>query len=133
LRYASEAAVRQAQPIGYFPVVGSDDVDQGYLDFTRTVPVSRRLLWGPAAALSEAARKILRWKLAQFYAVRNLSVDAEIMAAIGKTITAVRVVTDHRDRLIVDLELDQGAGELRLRQEPRRQQVPPGHHRGRPN
>jgi hypothetical protein len=132
LRFANPQAVRQAQPIGYFPVVASDEVDEGYLDFTRTVAVSRRLLWGPAAAMSEPARRILRWKLAQFYAVRNFSVDAEIMAALGRTITAVRTVIDNRDRLVVDLELDHGASELRLRQEPRRPDLVPGHQRGRP-
>lgn len=98
---------------------------------TRTVPVSRQLLWGPAAAMSEPARKLLRWKLAQFYAVRNLSVDTEIMATLGKTITGVRTVIDHRDRPIVDLELDHGETELRLRQGPRRAELPPGHQRGR--
>lgn len=133
LRFASAQAVRQAQPIGYFPVAASDDVDEGYLDFTRTIAVSRPLLWGPAAAMSEPARKILRWKLAQFYAVRNFSIDAEIMAALGRTITAVRTMLDNRDRLVVDLELDHGASELRLRQEPRRPTVPPGHQRGRPS
>lgn len=132
LRYGNPQAVRQAQAIGYFPVAPwPDHVDEGFVDFTRIVPVSRQLLWGPAAALSESARRILRWKLAQFSAFRNLSVDAEIMAATGKTITDVHVVADQKDRLVVDLELDHGAGELRLRQEPRRPEVPPGHQRGR--
>jgi hypothetical protein len=133
LRFTNPAAVRQAQPTGYFPILAwPGQVDEGYLDFTRTVPVSRQLLWGPAAALSESARRILRWKLAQFYAVRNLSIDAEIERAVGKTITAVRIVADQRDRLIVDLELNDGESELRLRQEPRRPTLPPGHQRGRP-
>ena len=71
-RHLNVDAIRQAQPIGYFPIPASpDQVDEGYIDFTRTVPVGRQLLWGPAAALSEPARRILRWKLAQFYAVRN--------------------------------------------------------------
>jgi hypothetical protein len=125
--------VRQAQPIGYFPIPEwPGQVDEGYLDFTRTVPVSRQLLWGPAAALSEPARRILRWKLAQFYAVRNLSVDVELVRAVGKVITAVRTVSDQKDRLVVDRELNDGEDELRLRQEPRRPEVPPGHQRGRP-
>jgi hypothetical protein len=132
-RYLNLQAVRQAQPIGYFPIPEwPGQVDEGYLDFTRTVPVSRQLLWGPAAALSEPARRILRWKLAQFYAVRNLSVDAELVRAVGKVITAVRTVSDQKDRLVVDLELNDGEDELRLRQEPRRPEVPPGHQRGRP-
>jgi hypothetical protein len=132
LRLGNPQAIRTAQSIGYFPLVAwPDHVDEGYVDFTRIVPVSRQLLWGPAAALSEPARRILRWKLAQYSAYRNLSVDAEIMAAIGRTITAVRVVSDQKDRLVVDLEFDNGTGQLRLRQEPRRADIPPGHQRGR--
>lgn len=131
-RHLNVDAVRQAQPIGYFPIPAwPDQIDEGYIDFTRTVPVGRQLLWGPAAALSEPTRRILRWKLAQFYAVRNLSVDAEIARAVGKVITAVRTVSDQKDRLVVDLELNEGEDELRLRQEPRRPGVPPGHQRGR--
>ncbi|MBI3973240.1 MAG: hypothetical protein HY332_18350 [Chloroflexi bacterium] len=133
LRFAREAAVRQAQPIGYFPILGSETVDEGYLDFTRTVPVSRQLLVRPLAALSEAARQILRWKFAQFSALRNLSVDAQIMAAVGRTITDVKVVADNRNRLVVELELDGGPDHLTLRQEPRREAIPPGHTRGRPS
>jgi hypothetical protein len=129
---ARPESVRHAQPIGYFPILESEEVDEGYLDFTRTVPVSRQLLWGPVAAMSEMTRRLLRWKLAQFYAVRNFSVDAEITAAIGRSITAVQVVLDNRDRLVVALELDDGQSELRLRQEPRRPAIAPGHQRGRP-
>jgi hypothetical protein len=133
-RSLNPQAVRQAQAVGYFPILDWPGmVDEGYLDFTLTVPVSRQLLWGPAAALSDPARRILRWKLAQFYAVRNFSVDAEITRAVGRTITEVRVVADQKDRLVVDLELDGGEAELRLRQEPRRSAIPPGHQRGRPN
>jgi len=133
LRFAREEAVRQAQPIGYFPLVGNESVDEGYLDFTRTVPVSRQLLVQPLAALSEAARHILRWKFAQFYAMRNLSADAQITAAVGKTITDVTVVADSQKRLIVELQLDGGPDHLTLRQEPRRDETPPGHTRGRPS
>lgn len=133
LRFMNEHAVRQGSALGYFPVVESDGMDEGYVDFVRTVPVSRQLLWGPVAALSDPARRILRWKLAQFYGFRNLSVDTEIMAAIGKTITDVRVITDTKNRLIVDLELDHGTGQLQLRQEPRRTEIPTGHQRGRPD
>jgi hypothetical protein len=132
LRSARDAAVRQAQPIGYFPILGSETVDEAYVDFTRTVPVSRQVLRGPLAALSEAARQILRWKFAQFYAVRNLSVDAQIMAAVGKTITDIKVVADNRSRLVVDLQLNGGPDNLTLRQEPRREDIPSGHTRGRP-
>jgi len=130
LRYAGEAAVRQGQAVGYFPLPGGPDADEGFVDFTLTVPVSRQLLFGPAAALSDAARNILRWKLAQFYALRNLSVDAEISAAVGKTITAAHAVSDNKQRLVVDLELDHGASRLRLRQEPRRTDQPDARLRG---
>lgn len=131
LRFADVEALRQGQLIGFFPVVPSDETDEGYVDFVRTTAVSRQLLRGPYASLSTEARSILRWKLAQFYAVRNFSVDAEIMAAVGKSITAVRAITDTKKLLIVDLELDHGASQILLRQEPRRTEIPPGHVRGR--
>lgn len=131
LRSANEQAVRQAQSVGYFPVVESAEMDEGYIDFTRTVPVSRHLLTGPFASMSDPARRVLRWKLAQFYAFRNQSIDEQIMDAVGKTITNVNVVTDHKNRLVVELELDTGASSLRLRQEPRQSEAPPGHERGR--
>lgn len=73
LRFVNEQAVRTAQAVGYFPIVGGPEVDEGYLDLGRVQPVSRGLLSEPFAALSEAARSILRWKLAQYYAARNLS------------------------------------------------------------
>jgi len=133
LRSVNEYGVRQGNAIGYFPVVESDEMDEGYVDFLRTVPISRQLLWGPVAALADPARRILRWKLAQFSGFRNLSVDAEIMAAIGKTITDVHVITDTKNRLVVDLELDHGTGQLQLRQEPRRTAIATGHQRGRPD
>lgn len=133
LHFVNEGAVRQAHAIGYFPVVDSDDpsMDEGYVDFTRTVPVSRKLLRGPYASMSEPARRILRWKLAQFYAFRNQSVDDEITAAVGKAITAVHAVTDNKNRLIVELELDHGEDSLKLRHEPRTTDVPAGRGRGR--
>ena len=52
LRAVSEQAVRQGNALGYFPIIDSDEMDEGYVDFLRTVPVSRQLLWGPVAALS---------------------------------------------------------------------------------
>jgi predicted transposase YbfD/YdcC len=50
----------------------------------RTVPGSRHLLTGPFASMSDPARRVLRWKLAQFYAFRNQSIDEQIMDAVGK-------------------------------------------------
>ncbi|MHB1004100.1 MAG: hypothetical protein ACYC3S_00480 [Chloroflexota bacterium] len=131
LRFTSEGAVRTAQAVGYFPIVNGPEMDEGYVDLGRIVPVSRQLLFGPVASLSEGARSILRWKVAQYCAARNLSVDAEISAAVGRTITRVQAVEDSKRRLVVDLELDGGAARLRLRQEPRRGEVPPARGRSR--
>lgn len=129
LRSVSPAAVRTAQAVGYFPIPESDEVDEGFVDFGRAVPVSRRLLSEPFAALGGAAKNILRWKLAQNYAVRNLSVDAQIAAAVGKTIVASHTITDNKNRLIVELELE-GGDSLRLRQEPRQAEANPSRVRG---
>lgn len=129
LRSVSPTAVRTAQAIGYFPILESDEVDEGFVDFGRTVPVSRRLMSEPFAVLNKDIKNILRWKLAQHYAIRNLSVDAQIAAAVGKTIVASHTITDSKNRLIVELELE-GGDCLRLRQEPRQPEANPSRVRG---
>jgi hypothetical protein len=132
LRYANAAAVRTANVVGYFPLPPKTSVtDEGYLDFVRTVPVSRRLLTGPLAVMSADARRILRWKLAEFYAYRNLSTDATVMSVKGRTITDVQVVADSKNRLVISMHLDGPPGELLLKQEPRTREEVEGASRGR--
>ncbi len=132
LRYVSEQSVRTAQALGYFPIIGGKYMDAGFADLGVVTTVSRQLLRQPIVSLSEGARSLLRWKTAQTYAARNCSVDAQIQAAVGKTITGVRTVEDNKHRLVVHLELDGDSDSLILRQEPRRQELQAARTRGRP-
>jgi hypothetical protein len=121
LRFASEGGIRTAQTVGYFPVVEKSSVMyEGYVDLSRTVSVSRNLLAGRLASLSESARNVLRWKLAQTYAARNLSVESKLTEAIGKTITNVVAIRESKKREVARIELDQGESAIVVKLEPDR-------------
>ena len=62
-------ALRRAETFGYFPVLGSADVDEGVVDFNLMTTVDREALVGRAASLSGIARNALRSKLAEFTAL----------------------------------------------------------------
>jgi len=114
---ARHGALRRAETFGYFPVLGSDEVDDGVVDFNLLTTVDRRALIGRATSLSEIARNALRSKLAEFTALRARSTETAIEAAVGRLITdaqAYREQHGKRESLIVRLELDQGAEVLVL-------------------
>ena len=110
-------ALQRADTFGYFPVLGSDDIDEGVVDFNLMTTVDRQALVGRAASLSEIARNALRSKLAEFTALRARSTETAIEATVGRRITdaqAYREPHGKRESLIVRLELDQGAEVLIL-------------------
>lgn len=84
---ARHDALRKAETFGYFPVPGSDEIDDGVVDFNLLTTVDRRALMGRAASLSETSRNALRSKLAEFTALRARSTEAAIEAAVGRQIT----------------------------------------------
>jgi len=131
LRFLKDRGIRDGQTIGYFPILGSDVIDEGYVDFVRMTCLSRALLQHRLGRLSDQAGRILRWKLAQFHSLRNQSVDAEIESAIGKTITNVALTEQSKPTsLMVSIELNDGEQTLVLKQDPRRQELPAGADRG---
>lgn len=109
--------LRRAESFGYFPVLGTDEVDAGVVDFSFLTTVDRQALIGRAASLSEIARNALRSKLAEFTALRARSTETAIEAAVGPLITDAQAYRERhgkRDTLVVRLELDHGAAVLVL-------------------
>ena len=114
---ARHDALRKAETFGYFPVPGSDEIDEGVVDFNLLTTVDRGAIVGRAASLSEIARNALRSKLAEFTALRARSTEAAIEAVVGRQITDAQAYRDQRGRrvsLVVRLELDHGAEVLVL-------------------
>ncbi|MFH0751151.1 MAG: hypothetical protein V2B17_04885 [Chloroflexota bacterium] len=114
---ARHDALRQAETFGYFPVLGTNEVDDGVVDFNLLTTVDRRALIGRAASLSEIARNALRSKLAEFTALRARSTETAIEAAVGRLITGAQAYRERRGKretLVVRLELDHGAEVLVL-------------------
>ena len=110
-------ALRRAETFGYFPVLGTVEVDDAVVDFNLLTTVDRRALIGRAASLSEIARNALRSKLAEFTALRARSTETAIEAAVGRLITDAQAYRERhgkRETLIVRLELDHGAEVLVL-------------------
>ena len=110
-------ALRRAETFGYFPVPGSDEIDEGVVDFNLLTTVDRGAIIGRAASLSEIARNALRSKLAEFTALRARSTEAAIEAVVGRQITDAQAYRDQRGKqesLVVRLELDHGAEVLVL-------------------
>ena len=114
---ARHDALRRAETFGYFPVLGTVEVDDAVVDFNLLTTVDRRALIGRAASLSEIARNALRSKLAEFTALRARSTETAIEAAVGRLITDAQAYRERhgkRETLIVRLELDHGAEVLVL-------------------
>jgi hypothetical protein len=72
-----------AATFGNFPVLGTDDVDEGVVAFSLVTTLDRAAVLGRAAAVSELARNALRSKLAEFTALRARSTEAAIEAAVA--------------------------------------------------
>ncbi|HUX85553.1 MAG TPA: hypothetical protein VMW65_01010 [Chloroflexota bacterium] len=116
-------AVSSGGRIGLFPVCAGPAADAplipaGVVDLGRLAEISRRLVHRRVARLSERARAFLRFKLAEQWAYRNQSLDAEIAQAVGHTIMRHQVIERSKDLQVV-LELDDGTT-LVLKQDQRR-------------
>ncbi len=110
-------AIRRAETFGYFPVLGTEDIDDGVADFSLLTTVDRRALIGRVASLSEMTRNALRSKLAEFTALRSRLTEAAIESAVGRLITGAEAYHERhgkRETLVVGLELDHGAEVLVL-------------------
>lgn len=106
-------AVRAAQKIGYFPlpVMAAFGGAEFLVHLSRACVIDRNLLHRPVRvlSLSEEARQILRFKLAEVLASRNLSVLGRLEAAVGRRIGDVKVLKRKRSDVTVALVLDDGS------------------------
>ena len=123
LSEADRRTVSSGGRIGQFPVCAGPDphaplIPAGTVDLGRIAEISRRLVHRRVARLSERARAFLRFKLAEQWAYRNQSLDADIARAVGHTIVRHQVIERSKD-LEVILELDDGTT-LILKQDQRR-------------
>lgn len=106
-------AVRSGQKIGYVPLAPMPAYEgaEYFVHLSRICTVERRLL-SPgykAASLSEQARSLLRFKIAEALSSRNISVVSKLEAAIGHRITDVRTLKVKRQDATVMLVLEDGS------------------------
>jgi hypothetical protein len=105
-------AVKTGKKIGYFPLppMAAYEDAEFFIHLSRLCTVERRLL-SPSyklASLSEPARALLRFKLAEAHS-RNLSVVAKLESAIGRKIADVRNLKVKRQDATVALVMDDGS------------------------
>jgi len=100
---------RAGRVVGYFPVQASPDgaFPESVVDLTYRCTIDKKAISNRRWGLSSLARDQLRYAIARFDSFRSVDVSERIEAAVGKTITSVAV--DNSNRLIVDLELDDGS------------------------
>jgi hypothetical protein len=106
-------AVRAGQKIGYFPLPSMPRFENAefFVHLSRICTVERRLL-SPGykvTSLTEPARALLRFKLAEALSSRNLSVVSKLEAAIGRQIADVRTLKIKRQDATVSLVMDDGS------------------------
>jgi hypothetical protein len=106
-------AVRASQKIGYVPLppIPACEDAEFFVHLSRICTVERRLL-SPgykAASLTEQARSLLRFKIAEALSSRNISVVSKLEAAIGHRITDVRTMKVKRQDATVMLVLEDGS------------------------
>jgi hypothetical protein len=106
-------AVRSGRKIGYFPLapMPAYEDDEFFVHLSRISTIERRLLSSSnkVASVTDAARGLLRFKLAEVLSSRNLSVVSKLEKAIGRRITDVRTLKVKRQDATVALVLDDGS------------------------
>lgn len=105
------AGIRAGDRIGYFALDGIPGDGGDYVvDLGRACTVSVRLLPQSAkvASLAPAFAAELRYKLAEAYAIRDLSVIAELEAMVGRRILRAEALPKSRKKSAVVLHLDNG-------------------------
>ncbi|CAN5332896.1 hypothetical protein BH20GEM2_BH20GEM2_03070 [soil metagenome] len=106
-------AIRSAQKIGYFPLppMPAYSGAEFLVHLSRTTTVERILLSRryKIGSLSDLARQLLRFKLAEVLASRSLAAVSKLEVAIGQRITDVRTLKVKRSDATVVLVLEDGA------------------------
>jgi hypothetical protein len=106
-------AVRTGRKFGYFPLPSMPAYEQTefFVHLSRICTIERRLL-SPAykaVSITEFARGLLRFKLAEALASRNLALVSKLEHAIGRRISEVRTLKVKRKEATVALVLDDGS------------------------
>ncbi len=118
--------IRQSNRVGYIPLPPMPDYEGAelFVHLARISTVDRQLLAThyKVVSLSEPARSLVRFKLAEALASRNLSVVSKLEAAVGRHIVDVRtlktrsasatiaLVLDNGDEVQVDAKIDRPSG-----------------------
>lgn len=118
--------IRQSNRVGYIPLPPMPDYEgaEFFVHLARISTVDRQLLAThyKVVSLSEPARSLVRFKLAEALASRNLSVVSKLEAAVGRHIVDVRtlktrsasatiaLVLDNGDEVQVDAKIDRPSG-----------------------
>lgn len=106
------AGIRSGQRIGYFPLppIPGFGAPEFAVHLSRISTVERRILRGglKIASIAPDSVKRLRYKLAEVFASRRLSLLSELEAAIGREIVEVRTLKESRKKATVALVLDDG-------------------------
>lgn len=106
-------AVRTGKKTGYFPLPPMPVYEDAefFIHLSRICTVERRLLSSTCkvASLGEPARSLLRFKLAEAHASRNLAVVSKLEAAIGRTVVDVRTLKVKRQEATVALVMEDGS------------------------
>lgn len=104
--------VRSGQRIGYFPVppFAAVEMDETLVHLDRACTVDRLLLtrFAKIASLTPMSVGVLRFKLAECYAARDLSAMVELQALVGKRITHVQLHQRSKRSTALHLHLDNG-------------------------
>lgn len=104
------AGIRSAQRIGYLPLppLPGAGASEYLVDLGRLATVDFLLLATKLASLSGAATSVLRYKLSEAYASRDLTVIRELEALVGETITAVEALPKGAKKTALCLTLASG-------------------------
>lgn len=121
-------SIRAAQKIGYYPLPPMADYEDAefLVHLSRISTVERALIEScpKVGSTSEKARALLRFKLAEAHASRNLTLVSRLESAIAQAIVDIRTVKAKRGDATVALILESG-NELHLSARVDRDPPPP--------
>lgn len=100
---------RAGRVTGFFPLPAPPDgsFPESVVDLTYRCTIDRKAITGRRWCLSPAARDRLRYAIARFDSFRTVELTETLEAAIGRTISSVRV--ESTSTLAVQLVLDDGS------------------------
>jgi hypothetical protein len=102
--------IRSGQRSGYFPLpaISGAGPEEYAVDLFHVSTVDVLLLTVRVASLSEEAAGVLRYKLSEAYASRDLSVLIELEALVGQRVTSVQALPKSRKKTALVLVVESG-------------------------